>query len=155
MTDDDLFALCIEQEAGNQPHEGRVAVARVIHNRIAQLYESDGTVAGTILKYDQFSWAYFSMVGGQYLRQASTSQEAANRANALLSEAQASPVWADCQQAVTDGAIGSDFAWGPQGLLLNAEPRALLYVDLAISQPAWAIPETYICKVFAHSFYKA
>ena len=155
MTDADLLALCVLEEAGNQPHEGKAAVARVIANRIAQRYESDGTVAGTVLKYDQFSWAYFEMIDGSYTRVCSLPEEAAARASALLPDAQASSMWADCQQAVADGAIGSDFAWGPQGLLLNAEPLTLLYVNLAVSRPAWAVPETHVCKIYAHDFYRA
>lgn len=155
MTDADLQALNLFEEAANQPYEGMVAVQRVVCNRMAQRYESDGTAAGTVLKYDQFSWAYFEMVGGHYTRVCDTPDEAAARAESLLSAAKATDTWIDCAGAVTDGQIGSFFQGGPQWRLLNAEPRTLLYVNLAVSNPAWATPDMHVAKIFAHDFYRA
>jgi spore germination cell wall hydrolase CwlJ-like protein len=155
MGDLDLFALCIWTEARNQPYEGMVAVSRVIYNRMAQHYESDGTIPETILAYDQFSAFYFDFVDGKYARVCDTYQAAYIRAQSMLTAAQTSAQWDDCQKAVTDGAVGSTFTWGPEGQKLNVEPRALMYVNLEVSRPAWATSEAYICKIYDHSFYKA
>jgi spore germination cell wall hydrolase CwlJ-like protein len=155
MDDADLFALCIWTEARGEPYEGKAAVARVIHNRIAQGYFSDGTVAGTVLKFDQFSAFWFAMRNGQYARISVDLDQAQAQAAALLPLAQASAMWADCQRAVTDGAIGSAYAWGAQGLLLNAEPRALLYCDPAISSPVWATDAARVAVIWNHTFFRA
>lgn len=50
-----LAVATILQEAEGEPYEGKVAVARVIRERMRLRYYSDGTVAGTILKPFQFS----------------------------------------------------------------------------------------------------
>jgi spore germination cell wall hydrolase CwlJ-like protein len=155
MTDDELLALCIWTEARGEPAEGKAAVARVIFNRMAAGYFSDGTVAGTVLRYDQFSAFWFDMVGGRYTRAASSAGEARGRAVALLPGAMASASWAACVQACADGAIGSAYAWGPQGQRLAAEPRALLYCDLAVSHPIWATPQARVAAIFNHTFFRA
>jgi spore germination cell wall hydrolase CwlJ-like protein len=154
MTDADLYALTIWTEARGEPYEGKVAVSRVIANRIAHRYASDGTVAGTVLRYDQFSAFWFKMVEGQYRRVASSQEEAQAQADELLPIAKASAMWADCQRAISDGAIGSSFAWGPQGRKLNAEPRTLLYCDRAISDPPWATEEAQVAVIWNHTFYR-
>lgn len=53
-------ALClaiatIRGEADGEPFEGKVAVAKVLRNRMRLKYASDGTVAGTVLRPQQFS----------------------------------------------------------------------------------------------------
>lgn len=154
MTDEDLYALCIWTEARGEMYEGKVAVARVIANRMALNYTSDGTVTGTVLAPNQFSAFWFSMVNGAYTRIASTREEADAVAEKLLTEALADHTWASCEQAVIDGQIGSTFAWGPQGLKLNAQPRALLYDNMAISHPYWASPQTEICTIGHHTFFR-
>lgn len=50
-----LAVATIIGEAGGEPYEGKVAVARVIRNRMRYRYTSDGTVAGTVLAPRQFS----------------------------------------------------------------------------------------------------
>ena len=155
MTDADLYALCIWTEARGQPYEGQVAVARVIANRMAKGYFSDGTVSGTVLRYDQFSAFYFAMVNGRYTRIASDAAGAPAVAEELLTEALADHTWASCEQAVIDGQIGSNFAWGPQGRKINANPMTLLYCNPAISQPDWAIPAKEVAVIYDHTFYEA
>ena len=44
LTDDQAAQTCIAGEAGNQPHEGKVAVGIVILNRAGLPYASLGTV---------------------------------------------------------------------------------------------------------------
>lgn len=47
--------MTLDGEARGEPYAGKVAVAEVIRNRMANRYFSDGTVAGTVLKAMQFS----------------------------------------------------------------------------------------------------
>lgn len=154
MTDDDLFALCVYEEARGEIPEGRRAVARVIYNRIASRYFSDGTVAGTVLARDQFSWAWFDMVDGHYTRVCHTLADAEARAESLLAPAQAQMIWADCVDAVSEGKPSSGYQGGPQWQALAAEPRALLYCNTAISHPAWATPEKQVAVIGHHTFFK-
>lgn len=154
IADTDLFATCIWTEANGQPYEGKVAVARVIYNRMAARYGSDGTIAGTVLRYDQFSAFYFAFERGRYSRICDTEEEAAAQAQRLLATARASALWDDCVRAIGDGRVGSGFAWGPEGQKIDGEPRTLLYANLDISQPYWASPECLVAKVYAHSFFR-
>lgn len=56
LISDDIWAvLTIWQEARGELQPGKVAVAEVIRNRTQQHHQSDGTVAGTVLKAAQFS----------------------------------------------------------------------------------------------------
>lgn len=156
MTDADPFALCVFTEAAGEQFEGKVAVARVIHNRMAQRYESDGTIAGTVLKYDQFSMFYFDFVNGKYQRVCSTASQAAVRAIALRDHAQTSPgAWHDCGRALIYADPAHEFVGGPQWRKLAAEPRALMYCNLAISKPAWATPAAHIATIYHHDFFRA
>ena len=154
MDDNTLFALCIWDEAQGEPPEGRRAVSRVIHNRMALGYESDGTVVGTVLKKFQFSGFWFSMQAGAYTETEFDLAGAEAQAARLLVQAQTTSVWSDCQLAVTDGAIGSSYAWGPQGRLIDAQPRTLLYCNMAISHPAWASATNEVAVVYHHTFFK-
>lgn len=59
VPDDVLGALTIRGEADGEPFQGKVAVGITIRNRMRHRYQSDGTVAGTVLKPNQFSmWRY-------------------------------------------------------------------------------------------------
>jgi hypothetical protein len=154
MTDDELMATCIADEAANQPYEGKVAVGRVIRNRMALGYESDGTVAGTILKRFQFSGFWFAMQAGRYAEIEFDAAGAAARATSLFEEFSTQPIWADCQRAVADSAAGSGFAGGPQFQKLTA--RTVLYFNPAIcAAPAWASPDKLDAIIYQHAFYHA
>ena len=50
-----LAVATMWQEARGSDDKARLAVAHVIRNRMAQMYTSDGTVAGTVLVPWQFS----------------------------------------------------------------------------------------------------
>lgn len=50
-----LAVATIRGEAGQEPYEGKLAVARVIRERMRLRYSSDGSVAGTVLWPLQFS----------------------------------------------------------------------------------------------------
>ena len=154
MTDDELMATCIADEAAGQPYEGKVAVGRVIRNRMALGYASDGTVAGTILRRFQFSGFWFAMQAGRYVEIAFDPAAAAAQAQTLYNEFSTQPIWADCQRAVADSAPGSGFAGGPRFRQLTG--RTVLYFNPAIcAAPAWATPDKLDAVIFQHSFYHA
>lgn len=55
FSDEALAVSTIWQEARGEPFIGKLAVAQVIRNRVLLKYNSDGTVAGTVLAPYQFS----------------------------------------------------------------------------------------------------
>jgi len=55
ISDEGLAVATIWQEARGEPFLGKLAVAQVIRNRMDRKYNSDGTVAGTVLAPYQFS----------------------------------------------------------------------------------------------------
>ncbi len=155
MTDDDLLALCVWSEAAGEPYEGEVAISRVVHNRMAAHFMSDGTVAGTVLHYPAFSGFWFAMHAGKYTRVAWTPADAEARAETMLADAKAqTATWARCQRAAADGAPGSAFAGGPQWQALAAEPRALDYANLRLCTPTWLPRVTQVAVIGHHTFFK-
>lgn len=55
FSDEALAVSTIWQEARGEPFLGKLAVAQVIRNRVLLKYNSNGTVAGTVLAPYQFS----------------------------------------------------------------------------------------------------
>ena len=161
MDDQTLFALCVWDEASGEPYEGKVAVARVIHNRMAAKYQSDGTVAGTVLKKFQFSGFWFTMEDGKYTQTEFDAAGAEAQAERLLVQATGArnaSCWADCLRAVAQADPKNPTPWAkglhPEWDKLAAEPRALLYCNPAISHPTWATPKAQVAVIFHHTFYK-
>jgi hypothetical protein len=157
MTDADLFALCVWDEASGEPYEGKVAVARVVLNRMAARYESDGTIIGTVLKKFQFSGFWFAMEGGRYSEIEWDVTGAQVEASRLLVQAKTNPaLWGACQKATTDAVTGSSFVGGPAWAALKAQPRTLMYANLDICDPApaWATSDRFVTRIFHHSFYR-
>ena len=152
MTDDDLAALCVWEEAQGEPYEGKVAVGRVIRNRMAAHYASDGTVSGTVLHKWAFSGFWAHMDHGAYRQFAFDQDQATAGAETELAIAKASPTWADCQKAWIDSAPGSGFMGGPQFRKLT--PDTVLYVNPLVAHPAWATADRFVCAVYRHSFYR-
>lgn len=152
IKDLDLMALCIYLEAGREPDDGKAAVARVIYNRIKKKYESDGTVQGTVLKYDQFSWAWFAYVNGKYTRISNNVQQAYSVAEFKLKHAPAFAL-SRCAQivvAVKNGEYKGD-------LYDKLTDEAVLYLNPHIIEhlPSWASPAEWICTIGNQEFYKA
>lgn len=157
MDDRTLLAVCIADEAGNQPHEGKVAVGVVVMNRTRLRYESDGTISGTILRPNQFSGFYFAMMDGHYTRVASTVQQASQRADQKLATYSHSPgLWKDCLIAA-DQAMGVQIFdnGGPEFKKLT--PDTVLYYNPAIVShaPFWATPDKLVATIYDHTFYRA
>lgn len=147
----DLLALCIAQEAGGESDDGKAAVARVIKNRMALKYESDGTLAGTILKYDQFSWAWFNYVKGRYTRVAWNTVQATAIAQSKfnLSSPQ---VIAYC--AAIGARVMNNLYDSPEYTQLTDD--TVLYLNTALVHlPDWAVPAKHVCRIGAQDFYRA
>ncbi len=152
MSDGDLLTLCVLQEAGNQVPDGMGAVARVVLNRTRRKYASDGTIAGTILGHDQFSWTEFAMKGGVYRRVATDGAQELARVARLMTEAKAETgAWSTCQHvawAVQQGSYhGSAYD--------KLTDDTVLYDNLALARPAWALPSKLVVAIPAHTFFRA
>jgi spore germination cell wall hydrolase CwlJ-like protein len=154
MTDADLIALCAFQEANLEPDDGMAAVVRVVLNRAKDLFQSDGSIPGTIFHGNgtAFSWAAFEMDHGHYGRVANGPAEIAARAAQLLSSAQDyKAAWARAQrisQAVVAGTYhGPDYD--------QLTDVVVMYANLALVSPPWAVPSKFVCRIGHQSFYTA
>lgn len=156
MTDQELLATCIADEAGGEPYEGKVAVAIVLHNRQALPYQSDGTVPGTVLKKDQFSGFWFEMIEGHYTRVCHTLEEAEVRAADKFARYSRDLFWADCLRAVEDAAAwaaGEPLSFTPGPAFAGLHKGTVLYLNPSISHAAWATPEKQDAVIFHHTFF--
>jgi len=152
MTDEDLTALCVLEEAGGEIDDGKAAVARVIKNRMKLKFESDGTLFGTVLKYDQFSWAWFDFVSGQYRRIAWNFEQAKKVAELHLDRAAPAPLL-HCRK-IAQNVLASTY----HGELYDhMTDQVVNYLNPKIlhSIPAWASPDKLVCVIGHHNFYKA
>lgn len=145
------LALVIWDEARNQQRDGQAAVGRVVLNRAARHYQSDGTIVGTVLKPMQFSgfWCDYSL--GKYQRVALTTAQAMERATEKIAAAQRQPIlWAsilDIAHDLLDGTFegGADYD--------KLTDDTVLYCNLSVSTPEWATPKNFVAKIGAHTFY--
>lgn len=172
ISNDDLATLCIFSEAANQPNEGKVLIGVVILKRMAERFESDGTVAGTVLAPDQFSGFYFEMRDHVYTRVVGRYDRTGAETRAQVMLAQAKPytsawglalaAWLDAKAIMANGnpaatcLAGPITGWplGSAFQLVLAEPRALMYDNLKIVTPAWATPDKHVAKIFDHDVYR-
>lgn len=122
IDDDTLASICVWAEARGESLTGKIMVAEVILRRTRKKYQSDGTLAGTIFKAKQFSWANDS-----------TSWRAA--AFSLDSTA---PQVKECREA-WEYALGGS----------NLSKDAVLYYSDIIDPPKWAsapgVHEVAVC----------
>ncbi len=132
ITDDALAIVTIFQEASGEPMEGKIAVGEVIRNRAALRYQSDGTIAGTVLRPFQFS-------GWNSTRDPNIS------ALRIRSVQMDDGAWLikECAEA---------WVWSRDSHLVDA---AVLYLNPAAvaNLPAWADPKKLITKIGHHEFY--
>lgn len=164
MTEGELLALNVYQEAGGESDDGKAAVARIVKNRMAHKFFSDGTVYGTVLAKDQFSWAYFGFVTLHtgttdpakntqgYVRIAHTMTEAQALAESLLKRT-VPRVFNKCgsiAQAVMEGVYSS-----PAYDKLTDEAVSYLNPRILTRLPKWAIPAKLVCSIGHHDFYRA
>ena len=147
-----LLALCVWTEARGEPDDGKAAVARVVLNRGALHYSSDGTVAGTVLHRDQFSAFWFKMIGGKYLRVANDDEEARDRADELLAQARGDSAWPQCL-VVSGAVLLGKYTGGADYQRLTSDTVLYYNPDVVTTPPAWADPHKYVCAIGAHAFY--
>jgi spore germination cell wall hydrolase CwlJ-like protein len=146
------MALLIWSEARGEATDGKAAVGRVVLNRTKLHYASDETIEGTILAPNQFSGFWFDFVGGKYVRVCRTLADAQARAGVLLATAKAQgAVWTACDDVAAQLLAGT-YASPAYAVL---DDRTVLYANLAISNPVWAIPAKLVTKIGAHSFFHA
>lgn len=164
MNDTDLLALNVYREAAGEPDEGRAAVARVVKNRMAAKFFSDGTIRGTVLRKDQFSWAYFAFVdkvGGTitpgkhvqvYSRIASTLPEAEAVAEDLLKRVVPN-VFRHCSEIAQSVMAGTYYS--PLYAKLGNDAVSYLNPRILTRPPTWATTARFVVSIGHHDFYRA
>jgi spore germination cell wall hydrolase CwlJ-like protein len=154
MTDADLIALCVFQEANLEPDDGLAAVARVVMNRMRLRFQSDGSVAGTVFHANgtAFSWAAFEMVEGRYSRVADGPVEIEARAADLLAKAQRfHDAWARAQRIASQ--VRAGLYAGVAFMQVTGD--TVLYLNPAIADAPWAVADKFVCRIGHHSFFRA
>jgi len=166
LTDAELWATAVADEGANQPPEGQAAVAAVILNRMRLHYQSDGSMAGTVLHKWAFSGFWDDWVSGRYVEVAFDADAAMARAVALQAQFQAEDgVWERAVQATLDAsawAAGRPMsfepgpAWrGDAGVGTGFGPTTVLYYAPSgvPAAPVWAVRAKLACTLWAHVFY--
>ena len=149
---DDLTALALNgfQEANLEPDDGFAAVCQVVINRATLKYQSDGTIQGAIFWPNAFSWTGWEMVNGKYTKVAFTAEEERARADDLLRRAQMyTQAWARALRIASDVRDGIYHSTAFDKIT----PKTVLYVNLSISHPAWALPQNEVVQIGHHTFY--
>lgn len=128
ITPDSVAIVTIWQEAEGEDYIGKVAIGEVIRNRMEHNYSSDGTVPGTVCKSFQFS---------------SWNDDWRDNARlvASLKLDDTDPVVIDCIRA-----------WN-ESRTTRYVNGAVLYCNLTLAKPVWAIPDDLVATVGKHSFY--
>jgi spore germination cell wall hydrolase CwlJ-like protein len=149
-SDQNLLALNAYQEANLEIDDGVAAVCRVVMNRVALHYQSDGTIQGAILHPLAFSWTQFEMVEGHYTQVAHTTEQVEARVASLLASSQAYAThWARC--LAISGRVAAKTYRGD--LYDRLTDQVVLYTNLALARPAWATPDKLVATIGHHSFY--
>lgn len=148
LNDDEIAATCIGAEAGNQPHEGRVAVGIVILNRTRSGYMSDKTIHGTVTRPYQFSWLN-GPPGGVDVR-----------LEAECAKLGKTPQWPDYELAWEDAnawANGSPMSFAPGPAFAGLSSKTVLYLNPALVHPlpTWADPAKRDAVIYDHEFFHA
>lgn len=152
MIDADALALCAFEEANLEPDDGVAAVVRVVLNRAAKRYQSDGTIQGTIFHPLAFSWTQFDRIDGHYVKVARTSHDIAARADDLLRAARAYNChWRRCADIAER--VQARAYVGP--LYGRITDDVLLYDNLTLARPPWATPDKLAVEIGRHSFFTA
>lgn len=164
--DADITGLNIFEEAAGEVADGRAAIARVQMNRQRMKFKSDGTVAGTVLARDQFSWAWFDFVRvhsgtdahdethQEYIRVSFSDNDANRRAYGLLVDAKNKfpNTFKACRvigESVYAGLYhGTLYDQLTDDAVNYCNPRILKKI------PAWAIPSKLIVSIGRHDFYR-
>ena len=130
FSEEALATTTIYLEARGESTEGKIAVGRIIRNRMAEKFFSDGTVAGTVLRPWQFS-AWDSDTPGR-------------AAAANLDDTD--PLVAACLDAWRLSALDD----------AGIKDALLYYAPLAVKRaPNWAIERLFMIAIGRHRFYRA
>lgn len=148
----ELLALCVFEEARGEIDDGKAAVARVILNRTRRKYQSDGSIEGTILHPAAFSWTEFDMVGGKYVKVASTPEEQHARVLACYAQALKSPSWLPCEHIAERVLSG---AYDTPNYRLLTDDTVLYYAPAACRTPAWADADKLVAVIGRMWFFRA
>lgn len=153
MDDSDWLRLCVYEEARGEVSDGRAAVALVVLNRVAAHYSASGSIASAVTWPSQFSWCEFDMVAGRYQRVCAGQTAIRARAQQLIAAAQRQypQVWASCA-AVADAVRMGSYTGGPGYRALT--PDTVLYANLAICSPAWALKVPRVATIGHQAFYR-
>jgi N-acetylmuramoyl-L-alanine amidase len=132
VTDDTFGVITVKAEAGGEPFLGQVAVAEVILRRAKLRYMSDGTIFGTVTRPYQFSCWNQDEQDRELLYRCLLSDDAQADTASCIS------AW---NQALTSG--------------VDVVPDAVLYCNLDVASPSWAIPTKTVGQIGKHTFFKA
>ncbi|MHB1567362.1 MAG: cell wall hydrolase [Acidiferrobacter sp.] len=88
---DGLAVATLWQESRGALADAQAAVAAVIRNRIATQYESDGTIAGTVLKRWQFSGWLSAKTARESLRAVATNGPIVSALAAIWAQSATAP----------------------------------------------------------------
>lgn len=158
-----LLGLCVYEEAQGEPDEGKAAVARVVKNRMKRRFFSDGTIEGTVLAKDQFSWAWFDFVTRisgtgatkksvlKYERICHTNTEARALAEDKLKRALRRTLE---RCTVIGDAVMADTFRGPLFDQLGDGAVSYLNPRILTKLPKWVIPSALVVKIGHHDFYR-
>lgn len=129
ISDETFAAITILSEAEGESHDGKIAVAEVIRNRMRQRFFSDGTVIGTCFLRLQFSvWNDDPMDNRRAVRMLSID---------------------DCDPRFLDALT----AWRESGDT-SLVPYAVQYYNPKLVHPAWAGDFDWVRSIGNHSFLK-
>ena len=152
MTDAELIGLTVWGEARGEPDDGRAAVARVILNREAAHFQSDGSLTGTIFHPEAFSEYWYTFAANKYRRVAWTLPEAQALANKLYVQAAPTTSFRQCME-ISASVVARTYGGGPEYQKLGT--RAVQYDNLSVSKPSWATPDKLLAVIGQHSFFHA
>jgi len=157
LTDAQLAATCIADEAANQPYEGKVAVGIVILNRMLIPYSSDGTMVGTVLHKWAFSGFWAQMVHGVYKQTQFDLNAAETESQTLFDEFSTQAMWADCERAWADAQAwhaGAALSFTPGPAFAGLTKATVLYYNPRVcAAPAWATPDKQDAVIFQETFF--
>lgn len=148
-----LLTLTVYSEARGESVDGQAAVAQTILNRMNSDFQSNGTMAGTVLRWGAFSQYYYDMTDSGYEQVAFDNGDARARLTDMLSTAQAdTATWNRIQTLVTQVQSGTYVPHDPN--YNNWIGSSLQFVNPRISSPVWAVPQNYLGTIGNHAFYR-
>lgn len=161
ISDQDLLTLNCYEEARGELDDGVAAVAQVVLNRMQHKGpQSDGTIPGTILYPNAFSWTQWEMVEDshgewRYTKVAHTQQETLIRVQHRLNAAKLHVAdWTRCARIAGEVVKGEYHTQAFDAL----GPDAVSYYNPHIhgqATPKWATPAKRVCAIGHHDFFRA